>query len=41
MVIALDESEASKAIDILAKYGDKASVIGKVTDKKGVNIVLK
>lgn len=41
MVIALDESEASKAIDILANYGDKASVIGKVTDKPGVNIVLK
>ncbi len=41
MVIALDESEASKAIDILENYGDKASVIGKVTDKSGVNIVLK
>lgn len=41
MVIALDESEAAKAIEILAKYGDRASVIGKVTDKPGVNIVLK
>ncbi|MBQ3996858.1 MAG: phosphoribosylformylglycinamidine cyclo-ligase, partial [Bacteroidales bacterium] len=40
MVLALDESEASKAIEILAKYGDKATVIGKVTDKPGVDIKL-
>lgn len=39
MVVVLDESEAQKAIDILASYGDKATVIGKVTDKPGVNII--
>ena len=41
MVIVLDESEAAKAIGILASHGEKASVIGKVTDKEGVNIILK
>ncbi len=35
MVIALDSSEASKAIEILAAAGEKASVIGKITDKAG------
>ncbi len=40
MVLALDESEARKAIDILAGYGDKATVIGRVTDKPGVDIHL-
>ena len=40
MVLALDESEAQKAIDILAGYGDKATVIGRVTDKPGVDIHL-
>ena len=40
MVLALDESEAQKAIDILAGYGDKATVIGRVTDKPGVDIRL-
>ena len=39
MVIVLDESEADKAIEILAGHGEKASVIGKVTDKEGVNII--
>ena len=39
MVIVLDESEADKAISILASHGEKASVIGKVTDKAGVNII--
>lgn len=41
MVLALDASEAREAIAILAKYGDKATVIGKVTDKPGVDIKLK
>lgn len=41
MVLAIDASEASKAISILEKHGEKASVIGKVTDKPGVNIILK
>ena len=40
MVLALDESEAQKAIGILAGYGDKATVIGRVTDKPGVDIHL-
>ncbi len=35
MVIALDEAEAPKAIEILEKWGEKASVIGKITDKAG------
>jgi len=38
MVLALDASEAQKAIEILANFGEKASVIGKVTDREGVNI---
>ena len=39
MVIVLDASEADKAISILASHGEKASVIGKVTDKPGVEII--
>ncbi len=35
MVIALDEADAPKAIEILEKWGEKASVIGKITDKAG------
>ena len=38
MVIALDESEAEKAIEILTAQGEKASVIGRVTDTEGVVI---
>ena len=38
MVIALDVSEAQKAIDILAAAGEKASVIGRVTGNEGVVI---
>ena len=40
MVVVLDESEADKAISILQAQGEKASVIGKVTDREGVNIIL-
>ena len=40
MVAVLDPSEAQKAIDILATHGEKASVIGRVTDTPGVNIIL-
>ena len=40
MVIVLDGSEASKAIEILKAHGEKAGIIGKVTDKEGVNIKL-
>lgn len=38
MVLAMDASEADKTIEILKGYGDKATVIGKVTDKPGVVI---
>ncbi|MBR6414887.1 MAG: phosphoribosylformylglycinamidine cyclo-ligase [Bacteroidales bacterium] len=40
MVIAMPEAEAEKAISILAVYGDKATVIGKVTAEPGVKINL-
>ena len=40
MVLAMDETEAQKAIDILATHGDKAAVIGRVTDTPGVDIAL-
>ena len=39
MVLALDASEAPRAIEILAAHGEKASVIGQVTDIPGVNII--
>ncbi len=35
MVIALDEAEAQKAISILEEAGEKASIIGRITDKAG------
>ncbi len=38
MVIVLDESEAAKAVEILTVAGEKASVIGRVTDTEGVVI---
>ena len=38
MVIALDASEAEKAIEILRAAGEKASVIGRVSDRDGVVI---
>lgn len=41
MVIAMPESEAEKAISILKSHGDVATIIGKVTDKPGVNIIMK
>ncbi len=40
MVVVLDESEADKAVEILRSHGETATVIGKVTDKEGVNIHL-
>ena len=39
MVLALDPSDAGRAIDILASHGDRATVIGRVTDRPGVEIV--
>ena len=38
MVIALDARQAEKAIAILAEQGEKAAVIGRVTDTEGVVI---
>ena len=38
MVLALDGAEADKAIDILRAHGEKASVIGRITDRPGVEI---
>mgnify|MGYP000656529057 CR=1 FL=1 len=38
MVIALDASQAEKAIAILAEQGEKAAVIGRVPDTEGVVI---
>ena len=39
MVLAVPEKDAAKAIKILEGYGEKSSVIGKVTDKEGVEII--
>ncbi|MBQ8308156.1 MAG: phosphoribosylformylglycinamidine cyclo-ligase, partial [Alistipes sp.] len=38
MVIALDESEAQQAIDLLTASGEKASIIGRVVEGEGVTI---
>ena len=38
MVVALDASEAQRAVDILAAQGERASVIGRVTAAPGVVI---
>ena len=38
MVIALDAAEAQKAIGILTEQGERATVIGRVTDTEGVVI---
>ena len=40
MVAVLDEAEAAKAVAILESHGEKASVIGRVTDTPGVNIIM-
>ena len=36
MVLAMDAAEADKAIEILKSHGERASVIGRVTDKNGL-----
>ena len=36
MVIALDQSEVAKAIEILTACGEKATVIGRVIEGEGV-----
>ncbi len=40
MVAVMPATEAPKAIGILQKYGEKASVIGRVTDQPGVEVRL-
>ena len=40
MVLVLDEKEVPEAIRILESHGERASVIGRVTDRPGVNIIL-
>ena len=40
MVLAVAPAEAQKVISILESHGEKASVIGRITDKEGVNIKL-
>jgi phosphoribosylformylglycinamidine cyclo-ligase len=40
MVLAMPKEEAPFAIEILSKFGDKAYVIGEITDKPGVDIEL-
>lgn len=39
MVLALDPSEAEKAMEILTKHGEKAYVIGKINSSEGVKII--
>ena len=39
MVLALDEKDAAKAIEILERHGEKATVIGRITDTPGVEII--
>ena len=41
MVIAVPETEAGRALSILNSAGEKASVIGRVTEGSGVKIVMK
>ena len=41
MVLVLPAGEAGKAIEILGSFGEKASVIGEVTSRPGVDIVMK
>ncbi len=41
MIIALDESEVTLALETLKEYGEKASIIGRVIDKEGVLITSK
>ncbi len=38
MVLSLDAADAAQAISILESHGEKASIIGKVTDIPGVVI---
>jgi len=39
MVLAVDAADAARTVEILAAAGERASVIGVVTDKEGVEIV--
>lgn len=39
MVLAVDEADVARTIEILTKSGEKASVIGKIVEGKGVTIL--
>ena len=39
MVLAMPEGEAARAAEILAGYGDRATVIGRVTEGAGCKII--
>lgn len=39
MIIVVDENDVDATLEILAKHGEKASVIGEVTSEKGVKII--
>ena len=39
MVLALNEADVDKALEILGKYNRKAYVIGRITDQEGVKII--
>ncbi len=39
MVLAVNPEDAAKTIEILTECGEKASVIGKITENEGVNII--
>lgn len=39
MVLAVNEADAAKVIEILAQHGETASIIGQIVDGKGVEII--
>jgi phosphoribosylformylglycinamidine cyclo-ligase len=39
MVIALSETEADKAMEILVAHGEKAAIVGRIVEGEGVEIV--
>jgi phosphoribosylformylglycinamidine cyclo-ligase len=39
MVLAVNEADAQKVIDILTECGEKASVIGRVIEGEGVTML--
>ncbi len=39
MVVALDPSQAEHAVAVLGRCGERAQIIGRVTDREGVEII--